>query len=114
MNQHSSANTRDQIGHFFANVVTTYVVLRREGLADQELATSHKKEFIAGMEATIQKLGDGRVSEYGGIGEEQLTEMLDAAKNSNWENPEDLKNLHHVYGRIIGQEFSEPFIAGIK
>jgi len=98
-------NTSDQLGHYFGITVANIRYQRLDGIiVDDEKAHKFQREFLEGIEGTIESLSNGKVLESEGIGESELKRILELAKSSDWMQVETIRELYKVYDEITGQK----------
>lgn len=112
---HNVVNTKAQLDEHFACGVAALKVLRcGTGQVGEDAANRFKQRFTERIEQTIQELTRKEITESGGVGEAQLREILDTAKNSDWTEASTIVTLYETYTRIVGVELDESILASIK
>ena len=105
--------TKSELHDYFNRDVAGLKLLLEsdQGIEQQEsykkLAQENKTHFIAGIEAIIKESTEGRIPVTGRIGEPQLREILEVARNYDWTEPSTIERLYGTYLGIAGDEFDE-------
>ena len=115
-------STKVNLTHYFSNQVggmRVILQMKTQGIYGAEkvetVAQESRRDFIAGIEGVLKKLSRGDIPKAEGVGESQLREILDVAKNSdNWTKPETIRKLYEAYSAITGEEFEESIFEGME
>ncbi len=92
-------NTKEALEHHAGNDLQTALMLNGTGRQFPEHLDRLKQHFVDGVGSAIDAADSGKLS-VAGVSVEELTEIYNAAREADWNNPETMQNLQEIYHRI--------------